>query len=433
MGARSKRARKIRYAPEFNLARLLTSIAAPREASSAYAWDLPQIMAARDAQMRGDFRLPARLAESFRTDSALSVALRNRLAPQKCIRVELCAAKGAIGEKIASEAEGQFGPSGVAITPEALADVNGHLANHDVAFAYNVPKLRPDGSRIDFEIHPFPIEHVRWDPHARCFKARLDGGVEEPICHGDGRWIVFAKHEIEPFKHGALLAAALVWGRHAFGLRDWSKSSVSHGMAKAVGELPQGVALQDENGNTTPEAQAMLDFLIALATGDLPVGIKPAGSKAEFIANSGTMWQVFKELVDNAEKAAARIYLGTDGTLGASGGAPGVDISELFGVATTIVQGDIECIERCLHTGAIEPWTAINFGDSKLAPRRKYLMPDPDADAARASLATRTTAFYDEIDRAKASGFVVSQAFVDEIAKKHGVKAPTLATAPAAG
>lgn len=77
-------------------------------------------------------------------------------------------------------------------------------------------------------------------------------------------------------------------------------------------------------------------------------------------------------------------------------------------------------------------WCALNFGDSSLAPTRRYLLPDADADAARASDATRTTAFYDEVDRAKSSGFAISQEWVNAVAKKHGVEAPTLATAPAA-
>lgn len=439
MGAQSKRARKIRAASEFDIARLRASISAPKESPGAYAWELKDIVAARNAQMRGDFRLPARLAESFRTDDATAVAFRNRLAPQKCIKVELKPAKGSRGQPIANEAEAQFGQKGVAVTPAALADINGYLANHEIAFAYNVATPRPDGSRVDFEVHPWPIEHVRWDAQERVFKTRVDPsallpgegavGGEVPIIHGDGRWVIFTKHEIEPFKHAALLSAALVWARHAFALRDWSKGSLAHGLAKVIGEMPAGVALQKEGGALTPEAAAFLELLQAMATSDLPIGIRPAGSKTDFVANSATAWQIFSSLVENAEKAAARIYLGTDGILGSQGGAPGVDISELFGVASTIVQGDLECIERCLHTGSIEPWTAINFGDSTLAPTRRYLVPDPDEDAAREATAKRRQAFYADIKAARDNGFAITQPFVDGVAKKYGIEAPLLVAA----
>src|SRR5690606_18400931 len=124
-----------------------------------------------------------------------------------------------------------------------------------------------------------------------------------------GRWVIYTRHEIEPWKYGAIIPAALVWARHAFGLRDWAKSSLTHGLAKTIGTLPEGVALQ-QGGSLTPEAAAMLELLQVIAQSDLPIGIKPYGSELDFISNNSTAWQVFDELVLNAEKAAARIYLG---------------------------------------------------------------------------------------------------------------------------
>src|SRR5262249_10848254 len=152
--------------------------------------------------------------------------------------------------------------------------------------------------------------------------------------------------------------------------------------AKVIGEMPEGVPLQ-KDGALSDEAAAMVELLRAIASGDSPIGIRPAGSKTDFLVNTSTAWQIFENLSTNAEKAAARIYLGTDGTLGAQGGAPGVDIKALFGVASTIVEGDLECLERGFKTGTIEPWTALNFGDSSLAPTRKYLLPDPDLQTLR--------------------------------------------------
>lgn len=442
MGAPSKRARKTRVASEFDLSRLKHAVAPPTEGSAAYSWTLADIVAARDAQMRGQFRLPARLAESMRTDDALMVAYSNRLAPQRCIKVEIVPAKGARGEKVAEEARSLFGQCGVGIHPDTLADINGCMVNHGVAFGVNVATPRDDGSRVDVELRAWPIEHVRWDSYDRCFKTRIDtydappdlvsAGGEIPIVHGDGRWVIFRNHEIDPFKQeAAILAAALVWARHAFALRDWAKGSVSHGNAKVVGEMPEGVALQSEPGVLSSEASSFLDLLRAIASSDCPVGIRPAGSKTDLITNTSTAWNVWSELILNAEKAAARLYLGTDGTLGSQGGAPGVDISELFGVANTKVQGDLAAFERAILTGVIEPWAAMNFGDSTLAPTRKYLIADPDGDGAVAARAARKQAFYAELELAKRNGMVITQAFVDELAKDHGVKAPTLKPDPA--
>jgi hypothetical protein len=100
-------------------------------------------------------------------------------------------------------------------------------------------------------------------------------------------------------------------------------------------------------------------------------------------------------------------------------------------MASSKVESDVACLSRGFQT-AIEVWCALNFGTSDLAPKRRYLLPDADADAARASEATRTTAFYDEIDRAKESGFAITPDFVAKTAKKHGVEAPEMPVAPAA-
>lgn len=425
MGAPSKRAQKIRARGEFDAARLRTEIGAPYANYGGFAWSLPDIYAARDQQMLGRFSRAARLAESTRTDSAIFAARQNRLAPQRCIAVGLVPAKGARGERIAAEAEATFGAKGVGITPDTQADINGYLADHGVAFGYCHCVPRADGSRIDMTVRAWPIEFVWWDENERVFKTTTREGGEERIVNGDGRWIVFQSHEVTPWKNGALIATALVWAIHAFGSRDWSKSSAAHGNAKVMGEMPVQVPLQDAEGKLTPEAAAFLEVLKGIASGDMPVGIRPSGAKTEYLTNGSNAWQVFQSLSEGSEKAANRIYCGTDGALGAQGGAPGVDIKALLGVGQTIYSGDFLAMERGFTT-AIEVWTALNFGDSTLAPTRKFLVPDGDEDARAASYATRKAAFYDDVDRAKKSGFVVDAAFVSAIAALHQIEPPLL-------
>lgn len=432
MGAASKRARKLRDAAEFDSGRLAAAVNPPKTNVGAVAWSLADIFSARDQQMAGRFYRAARLAESMRTDDALAVAFENRLAPQRCIPVCIKPAKGARAASISNEAEALFGQNGVGLRPETLADIHGCLVNHGVAFGVNVATPREDGSRVDVEMHAWPIEYVRWDSFKQCFVTQTEEGPEEDIVHGDGRWVVFSEHEHEPWKYGALLPAAVVWARHAFAIRDWSKASVSHGNAKVFGTMPEGVALQNEDGSLTDEAAGFLELLKAAASADTPAGIKPFGSEIDYLTNNSTAWQVWQELVTNAEKAAARIYLGTDGTLGTQGGAPGVDIQALFGVALTRVQGDLACLERSILTGVIEPWCAINFGDSTLAPSRVYEVPDADEDARRASFATRNQALFADVKAAKEAGFAMTPEYVADLAKQHGVPAPPIAAASAA-
>jgi len=251
-----------------------------------------------------------------------------------------------------------------------------------------------------------------------------------PIIHGDGRWVIFKKHEILPWRNeAAILPASMVWARHAFAARDWSKGSASHGNAKVIGSLAPGVPThgKDDNGNVTVTADALefLGLLEDIASLDSPVGIKPNGATVDYLVNSSKAWEVWERLMGNAERAAARIYLGTDGTLGAVGGAPGVDIQALFGVARTRVEGDLACISSALLTGVIEPWCAVNFGDSSQAPRREYAIPDSDADAAAESFQKRSAAFWADIHNAlQTQSGPLDPEYVEDLAKRYGVPVP---------
>jgi hypothetical protein len=461
MGAQSKRATRIASAKDFDVARLSQRLMMPRDGQNTVdAWSREMIQVARAEQMLGQFVLPSRMVEQFRTDDALAVAYQNRLAPQKCIPVRMRPAAGARGAKICDEAEASFGANGVSITPDTIADIHGTLVNHGVAFAAIAASVREDGSRVDMELHHWPIEYVRWDPVFRVFKARADpntvqegdlhnddsdrstfsewgnqygyvGGYWVPVVHGDGRWVIFKKHDLLPFRQeAAILPAALVWMRHAFGMGDWSRASKAHGTAKVVGELPAGVPLQVDGG-LSPEAQAFITLMQALVSDESPAGIRPAGSKTEYVVNSSTAWQVFDELTSKAEKAAARIYLGTDGTLGTDGGAPGIDIEQLFGVASTIVRGDLECLTRGIDTGLIQPWTAINFGDSRLAPSREYLIPNADVENLKRNYAERNKAYTEALQTFANAGLTLAPEFISRLAEDYQVRVPVLAVAPA--
>lgn len=447
MGAPSKRAKTVRKASEFDLARLINKLFIPRDGRTTIdSWSLEDIYLARTDQMIGQFILPARMAEQFNTDDALFTARTNRLAPRRCIPVEIEPARGGRAAAIADEAEALYGGEGVGITAAALNSIHDCLLNHGIAFATCVATPREDGSRVDLELHYWPIEYVRWDPVFRVFKARADpntvqpgdipetgyneygfvGGYWIPIIHGDGRWVIFSDYEIESFRRDAvLLPASLVWARHAFAARDWLRASKAHGSVKMIGELPAGVPLQDAKGDTA-EAMAMIQLMRDFVEQNAPVGLRPAGSKTEFIASGSTAWQVFDSLMMNAEKAAARIYLGTDGTLGSQGGAPGVDIQSLFGVATTKVRNDLEVLSRGINTGLIQPWCAINFGDSKFAPKRKYCVPNDDERAVHQDFSERNAAFYAALGAARAAGLVLTPEFVASLAKFYKVPPPEL-------
>jgi hypothetical protein len=95
-------------------------------------------------------------------------------------------------------------------------------------------------------------------------------------------------------------------------------------------------------------------------------------------------------------------------------------------VATSKIQSDLACIERGIQSGVISPWAAINFGDDTKAPTRSYVFPDPDEAEVRADFAKRNAAFNLDVKSYRENKFVVDQALVDDLAKRHGVTAPKL-------
>jgi hypothetical protein len=458
--AASKRARVVREKGEFNLRALAEMLRPPVSSSGAASWSIEQIVAARDQQMAGRFRGPQKLSASFSTDDAIFTARAVRLSPVRSLGVKIAEAPRGKGDKLADEAEALFGSNGIAISSETDSTIRQQIVDHGVGFGAVTWCPRADGSRWDPVLNAWPIEWVYWHENANCYVTTaqyLDdtilmgqdpdgtwtprGGFHQtagrteltPMIHGDGRWVVFRKSELLPHQFDAtILPAAMVWARHAFGNRDWAKGSATHGNAKVVGEMAPDTPLSDAAGNLTAEAAAFLQLVLAIASQDAPAGIRPSGSKIDYITNSSQAWEVWAKLVENAERAAARIYLGTDGVLGAQGGAPGVDISALFGVATSMVQSDLRCIERGVQSGLIAPWAAINFGNDKLAPSRTYVFPDPDESRVREDFGKRNAAFQDAITKHKANGFVLTQDYVNALAKEYGgdIPVPQLPAAP---
>lgn len=410
----AKAPKRLRTEGEFSAARA-TSVSPPRRAQHPYSWaSLEEIRNARTAQLQGRFAIPVALAQSLRTNAALFVAYQNRVAPLTVLQTRL-EAKGCVrGAAVAAKAQASV------IAPRSvISGIHGTLVNHGVAIGYIEHSTTEEGTRTDMRLTEWPLEYVTYDSTREVLRTTTKEGGTVDILHGDGRWIVFRRFGREPWGQTAcILPAALVWAANSGGWSDWAGSSQAHGNSKLAGCLPEGVPLQaDESGTLTPEGAAFLRLLQDLASGDTAAGIKPFGAEIAYLSNGSTAWQVFKELVGDSDKAASRIYQGTDAALGSVGGAPGVDIAALFGVATTLIQSDATAIEQGLNTGLYEPWTAINEGDSRLAPSFRFLLPDPDEDAHSAETALRLDRLFAAIEKLKTTGFVVDQGVVDRLAK----------------
>jgi hypothetical protein len=381
------------------------------------SWTLQSIREARDAQMRGDFKRPVRLAEA-----CLFNAYHNRLAPHNAIATELKPVPSVRGEAVAKRAA-----ASVQAPRTVLEGILGTLANHGIAIGYLVHEVADDGSRTDFRLEEWPLEHVKWNATREVLETRVKGGGSMvDIVHGDSHWIVFRKFANLPWTQEAcLLPAAMLWAGVAFGMSDWAQTMKSHGQAKIAAALPSLFAILEKNDAgavaLTPEAAGVLQTLQDMVSGEAGAGIFPDGTKLDFLSNGSNAWQVFKEFVENREKSSARIYNGTDATMGSQGGAPGVDIAVLFGVQTTKVQGDFKALEEGMNTGAYQTWCAINEGDSRLAPALHYMMPDPDAETTSIEATARYERLFATLEKYKAQGMAITQAVVNALAALFGI------------
>jgi hypothetical protein len=407
-------------APAVNPARAVTPPV--RRQGGGFGWSLELIRSARDAQLRGDFAQPVRLAEAFRTNDALFTAYQARVATQSAIKMLWRPADsdaGRVASKRASRA--------ICAPVHIRESIHGTLANHGIAIGYVLHETVDDpehGPTINMTLTEWPLEHVRYNPTSSTLETRTLESGPVTITHGDGRWIVFRKFGVAPWTQDAcVLPGALLWAAHGGAISDWSAASFSHGQPKVIGVPREGVPMGD--GQTlSPEMQAILDVLAALIGGESGAGVLPHGTEAKLLFNGSTAWQVFDALVLNREKAAMRIYNGTDAALGSQGGAPGVDIGILFGVANTRIQGDLEAIERGLREGAILPWCALHAVPTADVMTYTYAVPDADGERRSEQEAKAIERLAAMVKQMKEVGLEVTPETIDALVLILGVSVP---------
>jgi hypothetical protein len=299
------------------------SLKPPLRRQGPYSWSLALIREARDAQMRGQFEVPVRLAEAFRTDDALFTAYQARCATQSAISLSWQPSTVSSNTR-KSKAAIKRAQVSIRVPQHVRQSILGTMANHGLAIGYVEQTVADtaNGPTVAFTLAEWPLEFVRYIVADGTLETRVkDGSTPVKITHGDGRWIVFQKFGVLPWTQDAcLLPAALLWAAHAEGLADWAGASAAHGQPRVIGELPEGMPLGDGLGGLSPDAQKFLELITDLINGDAAAGIRPFGAKTDWISNDSTAWQVFTELINNREGAAAKIYLGTDAILGRAAG-----------------------------------------------------------------------------------------------------------------
>jgi hypothetical protein len=415
-GAAKEKRRKAPDAPKG----VSTTVHAPPARAVSYMWELESIRRARSCQERGQFALPVELAAAIRTDDILFTAYQNRIGPQSVIATRLRPAPSPEGPRLAALAR-----EDVTIPRSTLGGIVGTLANHGIAIGYVTYRANHAGTRIKARLTEWPLGFVWWNPSEACLQTQTREGRTESITHGDGRWVIFRHLREEPWRQDAcILPAAFVWAAHAGGISDWAASGRAHGLAQIIGGLNAGTPTYSADGILSPQAKALLSLVQAFASGETNAGLKPEGTTVEFLSNKSTAWQVFEKQILSREKAGARIYLGSDAMLGAGSGAPGVDISALFGISTTRLQADLGTVELALNSGLYRPWTALHTLDPNAAPTFEYLLPDPDAAAKQEQAGEAHKRLYDTLDRMRANQVNIDQDVINGLSDSFGVSPP---------
>ncbi len=395
------------------------AVSAPRRTQGPFSWTLEDIRKARDSQERGHFSLAVRLAEAFRTDDAMFVPYCARVSTLSAVK--LCWAPGKSTREVAATSRAER----YIVAPQHVRQaIQGTLINHGIAIGYVLQIPSADGRNVTFTLSEWPLEHVYYNAARAMLQTRVLDGNPVDITHGDGRWIVFAKFGVTPWAQDAcVMPGAFVWAAHALGLSSWASAADSHGRPKVTGTLPENAKL-GAAGALSAEAEALLNTLGAMMSGQTDVGALPYGAKAEVLINESSAWQVFDKLTSNRERAAARIYLGTDAILGATGGAPGVDIESLFEVASTVLQNDVEALERGYREGMIVPWAVMHGEDPELITCWEYDLPDPDKAKRAEQEATAIDRLSAAFKAMKETGLDVTQETIDALTRVLGVSVP---------
>jgi hypothetical protein len=391
-------------------------------------WKLPKVLAARNDQARGVFAQPARLMRSARTDACVFAAILNRIAPQMCLPMTIeggpaeghAAREGGLRDRALAEARAQFLGDESALPPSVRAEINECLAAHGVAFAQNIWTPREGGRRVDVRIEMWPIEFVRHfeigHDGGRGFYALTYEGQWVPIVHGDGQWLIFAGRELEPWISGALMPSAQKWADRAFAERDRAQNARSHGDSKWIGTMPSGIKIKSNQGLTMLHEMEQLNEFER-------VMLKPYGSELVRSEAISQNWQIFKEIITQDNSDIFMIWLGQEPRGDSS---QRLSIEQLFGVSQDVVGSDLSIMERTINTGTVRSWQARNYGRTDLVRGVKWLMPDPEEDARRKSIADRWTSFYASIKAARESGLRVDQSFITSRAHELGLVAPAV-------
>jgi hypothetical protein len=375
-------------------------------------WTVDRIREHRDAHQAGRIFAGKRLCRFFRRDSNYVGALGQRVAPWLATNHVLVGGD----ERLRLEVEPQIGLRGPMLTPPVLREMAEDLASCGLAVLQNVWRPRPDGSRWDVVCVPWDLEFVDTDSFGRLYAITTEGRI--PIHHGDGKWIVARTVENHPYEHGAVVPLALHIADRGHTIVDGANAKFAIGNPKMHATLPEKIGVQDPVGKSLEAAVA-----------ELWQGVRhimtTAGTKLEKLEFSGGGYQLFPQSLKISKTDIFFALTGQDGSATNEGGSY-AKAQFLQGVLRDWVTADTQSGGTAFTTGLLQPYAAVNRGDSSLAPILGWPLPDPENAERLKALAVRILDYCTVVERYQQTGHVVTPQFARDLARVFEVPAPEL-------
>lgn len=375
-------------------------------------WNVERIRHARDDHALGVFAISALLSDAMLTDARIAAGLMQRLGPLLGIPRQVKGGarwngKG-LAETVRGEAETMFAPESSACPPGTLAAGFVSTGMMGVSILQNVAAPRADGSRVDFETRPWPMQLSFWNESLKRYQLySTDGTITvEP---NDGKWIVIEPYGPRSFLMGALRPLALVWADRAYAQRDRSNHSAAHGSMSIVGTLPESVATESEQGKAFTSALRMLQR----ARSGI---VKAYGSNVEAFEPKTLAWQIFGQIVSSTN---ADIMLALNGITDTKAYK---SISQIDGVRYDLVRTELGAATVGYNEGLLKPWALLNFGDPDVVPRLGWAIPDPREQERVDALGRRFACYTEAITGLRKAGLKVDQAAAERLAELFGVE-----------
>lgn len=224
--------------------------------------------------------------------------------------------------------------------------------------------------------HP---RHFRWDWADRCWYLRLDGGFEERVVPGKGKWVMWGDGS-RPWQNGLWRGLAIVWLLKTLAGPAWGRQSERHANGTAIMSGPEAYDAELRR-QLTQEWQQL---------GSAGVIWVPEGSKLEVFELQANTWQTYKAQIDTANTAIDIAIMGANLPTEVSSGA-GTGATAQMQTVQKRVAGDAREWETVEHYQIGGPWAKANFGTADVAPWAIRNV-DPPADLAQLAVTQKNAA-----------------------------------------